>query len=124
VERVIGRRSWKRDRHAPSRARAPIDHTGWQATPFKSRAACPKEFHGTAFQVMAVAERFPGRFRLALGSGEALNERATGEAWPPKLERNARLEGALRYRGVAPGGWRASARRRAAGAARTVALPT
>ena len=38
-----------------------------------------------------LAELFPGRFRLALGSGEALNERVTGEPWPPKAERNARL---------------------------------
>jgi coenzyme F420-dependent glucose-6-phosphate dehydrogenase len=38
-----------------------------------------------------LAEMFPGRFRLALGSGEALNERVTGEPWPPKAERNARL---------------------------------
>jgi coenzyme F420-dependent glucose-6-phosphate dehydrogenase len=38
-----------------------------------------------------LAELFPDRFRLALGSGEALNERVTGEPWPSKPERNARL---------------------------------
>jgi coenzyme F420-dependent glucose-6-phosphate dehydrogenase len=38
-----------------------------------------------------LAELFPGRFRLALGSGEALNERVIGGFWPPKPERNARL---------------------------------
>jgi len=37
------------------------------------------------------AEMFPGRFWVALGSGEALNEYITGEAWPDKAERNARL---------------------------------
>lgn len=38
-----------------------------------------------------LAEMFPGRFWLAIGSGEALNEAITGEPWPPKPERNARL---------------------------------
>jgi coenzyme F420-dependent glucose-6-phosphate dehydrogenase len=35
---------------------------------------------------------FPGRFWLALGSGQALNELITGETWPTKEERNARLK--------------------------------
>jgi G6PDH family F420-dependent oxidoreductase len=34
---------------------------------------------------------FPHRFTLTLGSGEALNEHITGEPWPTKGERNARL---------------------------------
>jgi G6PDH family F420-dependent oxidoreductase len=34
---------------------------------------------------------FPGRFWLALGSGEAVNEHITGDRWPPKPERQARL---------------------------------
>jgi G6PDH family F420-dependent oxidoreductase len=38
-----------------------------------------------------LAEMFPGRFWLALGSGQALNEHITGARWPPKPERNARL---------------------------------
>jgi coenzyme F420-dependent glucose-6-phosphate dehydrogenase len=38
-----------------------------------------------------LAELFPGRFQLALGSGEALNERVLGGPWPPKAERHARL---------------------------------
>ena len=38
-----------------------------------------------------LAEMFPGRFWVALGSGEALNEGITGEPWPEKPERNARL---------------------------------
>jgi coenzyme F420-dependent glucose-6-phosphate dehydrogenase len=38
-----------------------------------------------------LAEMFPGRFWLALGSGQALNERITGLPWPPKDLRNARL---------------------------------
>ena len=34
---------------------------------------------------------FPGRFWAALGSGEASNERVTGEAWPRKEVRDQRL---------------------------------
>ena len=39
-----------------------------------------------------LAEMFPDRFWIAVGSGEALNESITGAAWPPKPERNARLK--------------------------------
>jgi probable non-F420 flavinoid oxidoreductase len=39
-----------------------------------------------------LAEMFPGRFWLALGSGENLNESITGEPWPPKQQRNDRLK--------------------------------
>jgi probable non-F420 flavinoid oxidoreductase len=39
-----------------------------------------------------IGEMFPGRLGwLALGSGEAINEAITGEYWPEKAERNARL---------------------------------
>jgi coenzyme F420-dependent glucose-6-phosphate dehydrogenase len=38
-----------------------------------------------------LAEMFPGRFWVALGTGQALNEHITGDRWPPKPERNARL---------------------------------
>lgn len=38
-----------------------------------------------------LGEMFPNRFWAALGSGEALNEHITGEAWPVKEVRNARL---------------------------------
>ena len=34
---------------------------------------------------------FPGRLWVALGTGENSNEHITGEPWPPKDERNARL---------------------------------
>jgi coenzyme F420-dependent glucose-6-phosphate dehydrogenase len=34
---------------------------------------------------------FPGRFWIAIGSGQALNEHITGERWPSKQERNERL---------------------------------
>ncbi|HEX2475410.1 MAG TPA: TIGR03557 family F420-dependent LLM class oxidoreductase, partial [Lacipirellulaceae bacterium] len=39
-----------------------------------------------------LAEMFPGRFWLAVGSGEALNEHITGDSWPPKEKRDARLK--------------------------------
>ncbi|PWB97078.1 TIGR03885 family FMN-dependent LLM class oxidoreductase [Homoserinimonas hongtaonis] len=35
---------------------------------------------------------FPGRFWAALGSGEAMNEHITGDAWPRKEHRNERLQ--------------------------------
>jgi probable non-F420 flavinoid oxidoreductase len=44
-------------------------------------------------QAMAtLAGMFPGRFWAALGSGEAINEHITGDPWPAKEEREARLE--------------------------------
>lgn len=38
-----------------------------------------------------LAQMFPGRFWVALGTGEYSNEFITGEAWPPKAERQERL---------------------------------
>jgi probable non-F420 flavinoid oxidoreductase len=38
-----------------------------------------------------LTEMFPGRLWVALGTGEASNEHITGDGWPPKDERNARL---------------------------------
>lgn len=45
-----------------------------------------------AQKAATLCEMFPGRFWLAVGSGEALNEHVTGDPWPPKAERNARLK--------------------------------
>jgi probable non-F420 flavinoid oxidoreductase len=39
-----------------------------------------------------LAEMFPGRFWLALGSGQRLNDDIMGLHWPEKSERNARLK--------------------------------
>ncbi len=39
-----------------------------------------------------LAHMYPGRFWLAIGSGESLNESITGVRWPPKPERNERLK--------------------------------
>ena len=41
--------------------------------------------------VATLGEMFPDRFWVALGSGEAMNEHITGDRWPPKAERRARL---------------------------------
>jgi probable non-F420 flavinoid oxidoreductase len=41
--------------------------------------------------IATLAEMHPGRLWVALGSGEASNEHVTGEGWPAKPERNARL---------------------------------
>jgi probable non-F420 flavinoid oxidoreductase len=38
-----------------------------------------------------LADMFPGRFWVALGSGEALNEHVTGQTWPDKSTRDDRL---------------------------------
>ena len=41
--------------------------------------------------IATLAEMYPGRFWAALGSGEALNEHVTGDRWPAKTDRDARL---------------------------------
>lgn len=45
----------------------------------------------TAQAAATLAEMFPGRFWVAVGSGQALNESITGGVWPGKQERNDRL---------------------------------
>jgi probable non-F420 flavinoid oxidoreductase len=39
-----------------------------------------------------LADMYPGRLWVALGSGENMNEHITGDAWPPKDVRQRRLE--------------------------------
>jgi coenzyme F420-dependent glucose-6-phosphate dehydrogenase len=41
--------------------------------------------------IATLAEMFPGRVWVAFGSGEAVNEHVTGDAWPPKPQRTERL---------------------------------
>jgi len=66
-----------------------------QATdlPFGTVSAPGWRYHPAVLAQAAatLAEMYPGRLWLALGSGEALNEAITGEPWPEKAERNARL---------------------------------
>lgn len=67
-----------------------------QATtvPFGNIAAPGYRYHPAVMAQAAatLAQMFPGRFWLALGTGEALNEAMTGLPWPDKPERNARLK--------------------------------
>jgi probable non-F420 flavinoid oxidoreductase len=66
-----------------------------QATrlPFGVVTAPGQRYHpAIAAQAMAtLAEMHPGRFWAALGSGEAVNEHITGDRWPDKATRDARL---------------------------------
>jgi probable non-F420 flavinoid oxidoreductase len=60
---------------------------------------CPvgRQHPAVVAQAAATLElMFPGRFWLALGSGEALNEMVTGEEWPEKAVRDRRLDAAAR----------------------------
>jgi probable non-F420 flavinoid oxidoreductase len=41
--------------------------------------------------IATLAQLYPGRFWAALGSGEAMNEHVTGDRWPAKHVRDARL---------------------------------
>ena len=66
-----------------------------QATtiPFGMVCAPGPRYHPAviAQAVATLCQLFPGRFWLTLGSGEALNERITGELWPDKDIRNQQL---------------------------------
>jgi probable non-F420 flavinoid oxidoreductase len=61
--------------------------------PFEVVAAPGQRYHPAivAQAIATLGDLFPGRFCAALGSGEALNEHVTGDRWPPKHERDARL---------------------------------
>jgi coenzyme F420-dependent glucose-6-phosphate dehydrogenase len=66
-----------------------------QATPMSFGTVCaPGQRYHPAIIAQAsatLAEMYPERHWLALGSGEALNESITGQQWPPKDDRKARL---------------------------------
>lgn len=66
-----------------------------QATsiPFSMVCAPGQRLHPAivAQAIATVAELFPERFSIELGSGEAINESITGELWPAKEQRNERL---------------------------------
>ncbi|MBF2063606.1 MAG: TIGR03885 family FMN-dependent LLM class oxidoreductase [Calothrix sp. C42_A2020_038] len=67
-----------------------------QAVPLPFGVVCApgQRYHPAIIAQAAatLAEMFPQRFWIALGSGQALNENITGEAWPSKEKRNARLK--------------------------------
>jgi len=64
------------------------------AIPFGVVNAPGQRYHPAVIAQAAatLAELFPGRFWVALGSGQLLNEHVTGARWPPKAERQARLK--------------------------------
>ena len=58
------------------------------------RGAAPGQRYHPAIVAQAIAtlaEMFPERLWVCLGTGEASNEHVTGDRWPPKPLRNARL---------------------------------
>jgi probable non-F420 flavinoid oxidoreductase len=61
--------------------------------PFGVVTAPGQRYHPTeiAQAIATLGDLFPGRFWAALGSGEALNEHVTGDRWPAKDARDARL---------------------------------
>lgn len=61
--------------------------------PFGVVTAPGQRYHPAvlAQAIGTLAAMFPGRFWAALGSGEHLNEHITGDDWPEKDARNARL---------------------------------
>jgi coenzyme F420-dependent glucose-6-phosphate dehydrogenase len=69
------------------------------ATPMSFGTVCApgQRYHPAVIAQAAatLAEMFPDRFWIAVGSGEALNERITGTGWPSRGVRNARLEAAV-----------------------------
>jgi probable non-F420 flavinoid oxidoreductase len=66
-----------------------------QATtvPFGVVTAPGQRYHPVivAQAIATLGDLFPHRFWAALGSGEALNEHVTGDRWPAKTQRDARL---------------------------------
>jgi probable non-F420 flavinoid oxidoreductase len=61
--------------------------------PFGAVNAPGQRYHPAivAQGIATLAAMFPGRFWIALGSGEAMNEHITGDRWPRKDVRDARL---------------------------------
>jgi probable non-F420 flavinoid oxidoreductase len=62
--------------------------------PFGVVTAPGQRYHPavTAQAIATLGVMFPGRFWVALGSGEASNEHVTGDGWPRKEVRTRRLE--------------------------------
>src|SRR4051812_31839770 len=61
--------------------------------PFGAVVAPGQRYHPAivAQAIATLGAMFPGRFWVALGSGENLNEHITGDPWPSKETRDARL---------------------------------
>jgi probable non-F420 flavinoid oxidoreductase len=90
------------DHHFPWSARQGESGFAWSwlgaalastSLPFGVVNAPGQRYHPAivAQAAMTLAEMFPGRFWAALGTGQLMNEHITGQPWPSKDERNARL---------------------------------
>ena len=67
----------------------------WRPRPPVRRVNAPGQRYHPAIVAQAVGTlgaMFPGRFWVALGTGETLNEHITGDGWPRKEVRTQRLE--------------------------------
>jgi len=95
-------RAWSSDHFTPWSERQGESGFAWswlgaamQATAMPYGVVCaPGQRYHPAIVAQAAAtlcELFPGRLSVALGTGEFSNEHITGEPWPPKAVRNARL---------------------------------
>src|SRR3954465_11638000 len=85
---------------APPAPRAPGFGWSWLGAPLATASLpfgavnAPGQRYHPAIVAQAIATlgaMFPGRFWVALGSGEAMNEHITGDPWPRKDVRDARL---------------------------------
>lgn len=67
-----------------------------EATPLSLGTVCApgQRYHPAVIAQAAatLAEMYAGRFWMAVGSGEALNESITGAPWPPKPQRRERMK--------------------------------
>jgi probable non-F420 flavinoid oxidoreductase len=95
-------RAWSSDHFSPWSERQGESGFAWsflgaalEATelPFGVVNAPGQRYHPAivAQAAATLCELFPGRLWVALGTGEASNEHITGDRWPSKAERNARL---------------------------------
>lgn len=71
-----------------------------ESTPLSFGTVCApgQRYHPAIIAQAAatLASMYPDRFWLAVGSGEALNEKITGTGWPSKDDRNARLKASVK----------------------------
>jgi probable non-F420 flavinoid oxidoreductase len=90
------------DHFSPWSARQGQSGFGWSflgaalattSLPFGAVNAPGQRYHPAiiAQAIATLGAMFPGRFWVALGSGEASNEHITGQGWPRKEVRDARL---------------------------------
>jgi probable non-F420 flavinoid oxidoreductase len=95
-------RAWSSDHFSPWSVRQGESGFAWswlgaamQATamPYGVVNAPGQRYHPAivAQAAATLAELYPGRLSVALGTGEFSNEHITGEPWPGKAVRNARL---------------------------------